>query len=50
MCSKGMHNITTFIKNTFQFHGKRQQCKTSIYFCTNLTDEKIVSMDKKLLT
>lgn len=50
MCIKGIYNKTTFIKNTFQFHGKCQQCKTSIYFCTNLTDEKIVSMDKNLLT
>ena len=50
MCVKGIYNKTTFIKNTFQFHGKCQQCKTSIYFYTNLTDEKIVSTDKNLLT
>lgn len=42
-----MHNIITFIKNTFRYHGKCQQSKTSNYLCTNL-DEKIRSKDEKV--
>lgn len=47
MCIKMMHNIITFIKNTFRYHGKCQQSKTSNYLCTNL-DEKIRSKDEKV--
>lgn len=48
MSVKMIHKITTFIKNTFQYRGKCQQCKTSNYFCTNIIDEKIRRMDEKV--